>query len=267
MAVPQVSKMITDRQRQCEFVDQFVVTHQPAVVEALVQLFTLDVEEGQASPDVVGFVNALVLRLRRAFADLVDTELRHLEELANDGVFRDLRDRAAQALREVLSDWRTLFRVAFGERKAEEVGFERRIAQQPLALLRQARRILTKLGDVAFELPAPRIDGVVVTREKAIEHLEEPVRQLRQAMDDLTRELSRAHGTQVAKDRALAYFDEVYGLFVRLLQSTFRLAEKPDLAERLPLRLSRRSGSPEAGGEPPDPAPEAPEEAVPEEGL
>ena len=114
--------MITaDRQRQCEFVDWFVVKHREVLVEALTQLFQRDAGEGQPVPDVVVFIDALILRLRRAFAELKEAEERHLTELANDGVNRDRRDDSAQTLRDVMTDWRTLFRITHGDRKAAEV--------------------------------------------------------------------------------------------------------------------------------------------------
>jgi len=200
MAVPQVSKMITDRQRQCEFADRFVVNHHDALVAALDRVFRQDLEEGHPETGALPYVDSLVRRLRRAFADLVAAEERHLAELADDGVYRDRRDESARALRDVLFDFRRMFRSAFGDRKAEEAGFERRIAQHPLALLRQTGRIVKKLRDPAFELSASRYEGVAVAREKVAEHLETPARQLRRAVDDLTNEQTKAHGTKVAKD-------------------------------------------------------------------
>jgi hypothetical protein len=249
--------MVTDRQRQCEFVDWFVVKHREVLVGALVQLFQRDAGEGQPVPDVVVFVDALVLRLRRAFAELKDAEERHNTELANDGVNRERRDVSEQSLRDVMTDWRSLFRVTHGLRKAAEVGFERRIASHPLAMLRQADRILTQLKDP--ELVHPATEGVAVTHETTIAKLDATSKALRQAMDDLTGGLTKTAGALVAKDAAMEHFDEVYRLFVNLLRSAFRLAGKHELANRLTLRLSRRSRRSDNE----QTSPEAPEPAAP----
>lgn len=259
MAIPRVSKMITDRQRKCEFVDWFVVNHRPALVKALAQLFQQDLEEGQPLPNVDLFLDGLVRRLRRALRELVEAEQTHLAEIADDGIHRDRRDEAARDLRDVVFNWRPVIRAVFGERKAEEAGFERRIADHPLALLRQTERLLARFRDPEFELDATRFDGVAVTRERIVEQLESPARQLRQAIDDVTSEQTKAHGTKVAKDQAMTHFDHVYRAFVNLFDPAFRLIGEDELAERLTLKLSRRSDPAEATEEPLDETSEAPD--------
>ena len=263
MAVPKASKMITDRQRQCEFVDWFVVNHREALVTALVLLFQQDLEEGEPAPDVMVFLSSLVRRLRRAFRELVETEQRHLGEIANDGIYRDRRDETVPAVREVVLFWRHAFRTAYGARKTEETGFERRISDQPLTLLRQSERILSNAKDPAFELvPA---EGTQADREVLIRQLEPLVQQLRQFMDALTSELTKAHGTKVAKDQAMGHFDQVYRIFVNLVQPAFRLAGYHELAERLTLKVARRSDTTEAPEEPlPEPVTEPSAPADPE---
>lgn len=258
MAVPRISKMITDRQRKCEFVDWFVVNHRKALVEALADLFQKDLEEGEALPDVDLFLDGLVRRLRRALRELVEAEQAHLGEIADDGIHRDRRDQAAQELRDVVFNWRPVIRAVFGERKAEEAGFERRIADHPLALLRQTERLLSRFKDPGFELDATRFDGVAVTREKVVEQLESPARKLRQAIDGLTSEQTKAHGTKVAKDQAMAHFDHVYRAFVSLFEPAFRLIGELELAERLTLKLPRRSEQAEDPRESLEETPDAP---------
>lgn len=260
MAVPRISKMVTDRQRQCEYVDWFVVKHREVLVEALVQLFQRDAGEGQPVPDVVVFIDALILRLRQAFAELKEAEESQLTDLAIDGIHRDQRDAFAKALRDVMTQWRDLFRINFGFRKAAAAGFESRMATHPLALLRQSDRILTQLHDPEFVLPPPA-EGVEVTRETAIAKLEAAAKDLRQTMNDLTGGVTKSEGTKVAKDEAMEHFDEVYRLFVNLLRSAFRLVGKYELAKRLTLKIARRSRKSSEDTSPePEPEPTAPAE-------
>lgn len=253
MAVPQVSKMITDRQRQCEFAEEFVLYHRPALVEAIDLLAQQDLEEGQPVPDVAGVADWLSRRLRRTFTGLTEAERRHLDEIANDAQYRERRDLAVNDLSAMLFDLRAIFRGAFGNAKAQEAGFERRIAQRPLALIRQTRRILGKLRDPGYELPPSRHTAVAVTRESVVESLEPPAQELRDAVTRVTREQTKVQGTQVAKDAAMADFDETYLLFVRILVAVFRLAGQRELAARLELSVRRRAQTPE---ETADPAPE-----------
>jgi hypothetical protein len=186
----------------------------------------------------------------------VEAERLHLDEIANDGVFRDRRDAAVQAVRDAVFFWRTAFRTAYGDRKAEETGFENRISDHPLTLLRQTLRILSRLKDAAFELPTPA-EGTNADRDAATRKLETPVQQLRQSMDDLTSEQTKAHSTKVAKDQAMEHFDEVYRIFVSLFRPAFRLAGYHELAERLALKPARRPDQAEA---PEEPLPEPPTE-------
>jgi hypothetical protein len=249
--------MVTDRQRRCEFVDWFVVNYREALLEALTRVFEKSL--GRAVPDLGFYLDGQVSLLRGSLRELVAAEQAHLDEIANDGVFRDRRDQAAQALREVVFNWRPVIRAVFGERKAEEAGFERRIADHPLALLRQTERLLSRLNNPQFALDATRFEGVAVTRDKIVEQLEKPARQLRQVMDDLTSEQTKAHGTKVAKDKATADFDEAYQLFVGTFRPAFRLVGEHELSERLTLKLSRRPGQSEEPEEDREESSDAPE--------
>lgn len=250
MAVPQVSKMITDRQRQCEFAEEFVTHHRPALVEAVDLLAQQDLEDGQPVPDVVGVADWLTVRLRRAFTNLTDAERRHLDEIADDAQYRERRDQAAQALGTALFDLRAIFRGAFGDAKAQEAGFERRIARRPLALIRQAQRIYAKLRDPGYELPPSRQQAVAVTGESVAETLESSAQELRDAVTLVTREEAKVQGTQVAKNAAMADFDETYLLFVRILVAVFRLAGERELAARLELSVRRRPRTPDEAADP-----------------
>ena len=229
MAVPKVSKMVTACQSKLARLESFVLTHRQTLVDALAKAFQQDLDEGRTAIGLVGVIDGLLARLRRIVQELLDAETNHLGELADDGQYRDERDQAAAALREMLFDLRDLFRASFGKRKAQEAGFERRIMQHPLALLRQAKHVLDRLRDRGLELPPARFASCGVSRAKVIEVLEPAARRLRLAIDHVGRETAQAQETLAAKQQAMASFGDTCAALVKVLEAACRLAGRRDL--------------------------------------
>ena len=237
MTIPKVSKMITDRQKRYEFVQSFATTHRDVLAEALSQLL----DENLPGPGAASYLDGLMRRLGRTLEDLVRAEQKHLDELGNDAALRKRRDTAVSELRQDLFHMRDLLRGVYSRATAEELGLERRIAPHPLALLRQGRRIESRLRDPGLRHLAPRFPGVTVTGESLAAAIKPRLRELREAIDDVTRDEGKAEGTKVEKDKAMNVFDGTYQHVVRTLVEAFHLAGKPELAARIPTSLRRRS--------------------------
>lgn len=244
MAVPKVSKMVTECQRKLVRLESFVRTHRQTLADALGKVFQQDLDEGRTATGLMGAIDGLLTRLRRVVQELLDAEEHHLAELADDGRHRDERNQAAKALRALLFDLRDLFRVSFGKRKAEEAGFERRIMQHPLALLRQAQRILGRLRDRVLELPRTRFAARGVSRAEVIEVLETAARRLRSAVDHVGRETTQAQETLAAKRQAMASFGDTCSALVKVLEAACRLAGRRDLSRQLKRCRPYRSAKP-----------------------
>jgi hypothetical protein len=245
--------MVTFRQRRCELVDAFVATYRREVADALELLLAGEDGDAESLPRgmLAVVLERLLGRMRRALADLLRAEKRHLDEVGNDAVPRRRRDRAAAETRRVLFDLRQLYRAAYGELRAQEAGFERRIANDPVALARQAGRVYGQLSQAAEAsregTVAPQYAGLGPSIEDLAKILEAPLSELRAALVEVDRERARVQGTKVAKDRALTSFDQTYRLIVRMLVSAFRLAGQEELAARLPTSV-RRPPRPSARG-------------------
>lgn len=242
MAIPNVYKSITDHQKQCEFAESFMKDNREDLGAALSRVFAQDISEGDSVPDVLPFMDALLLRLRRSLEVLTEAEKVHLNELDGHAVYRVLRDEAVATLRRHLVNLRFLFRSSYGQTKAEDMGFDREIAQDPIALLRQARRLLGNLQDPELTLPASEFAGVAVTPASIAEQLASHVGELREALTEVNDDLGRSQRTLVSKDRAVASFRQTYALFLVILQSGFRLGGDQEMASRL-RRSVRRSRS------------------------
>lgn len=265
MAVPRVYKSITAHQKLCEFAESFMIEYRQELVDALSEVFRKDAGEGESVPDVLPFVNAMMLRLRRSLEVLLGAETKHLDEVGNDATHRRDRDEAAASLRRIVTDLRGLFRSSFGLEEAQAVGFEAEIAQDPVSLVRQTSRLLDNLRRADLVLPPSKLEGVTVTPELVAAQIVPRLEALRGSVGQATRELGRVQGTQVAKDRALADFRGTYVLFLRILQGTFRLAGHDELAVRLRRAARRVSRTPDEG-ESPEPGAGEPGQGEPEEG-
>lgn len=247
MANPTVSKMVTDRQRRCEFVDWFVKTYREEVTEALELVLRGDgVSEPAAEGSLTTHLDRLLRRLKRALEELIEAERVHLDEVGNDAAPRRRRDEAAAVLRKVLFDLRNLIRGAYGREKAEEIGFERRLAADPLALLRQVQRIQDHLG---LPFPAPLYPGLEISSGPLLAAIEPHADELRGAIDEVNLERGKVQGTKIVKDRAMKTFDETYLQIVRVLVPSFRLAGKHKLAAQIPMSLRRRTRRKAGGAE------------------
>jgi hypothetical protein len=242
MAVPQLSKMVTDCQRQYAFVARFVQTHRQTLLDAFGKVFR-PLEAGETAPDVTVLVDGPLRRLRETLDDLFGAERRHLDEIADHGVYRAERDQVALELYRLLFDLRNLFRANFGKKKTEEAGFARRLRPEPLAMLLQVDRILTRLHDGGFELPPARFARA--TRKKAIKVLEPAARQLRRAVDLAAHQECKAQVTRAAKLKAMKRFGNAYRANVDLFKAVCRFAGRRDLTRRLrrPARRSEKPGS------------------------
>ena len=250
MTQPSISTLVTFRQKRCEFVCSFVTTYRDEVAEALELFFQDEGDTAAPTSDTVAeFLEGLLGRMKGALRNLLEAELKHLDELSGDALPRKRRDEAAAELKQALFDLRALYRAAYGDLIAQEYGFEGRIANDAPALLRQGKRVYDPLAKLVqspeIELPSPRYEGIVISASAAVAVLEPRIEELREALSEVTREQARIQGTKVAKDRARKRFDHSYRQIVRMLVPAFRLAGHDELAEKIPtsLRRPRRKGT------------------------
>jgi hypothetical protein len=244
MAIPKLSKMVADCERKYARVAAFVNVHRQTLLDAFGQAIRPGLEHGEPAFDPAAWLDGFFRRLRQSFAELLDAEERHLDELAGDAHHRDERNEAAADLRTRLIDLRNLFRANFGKEKTEEAGFPRRLRPEPLTLLRQVGRILRRLFDEGFDLPAARFASEQASRSKAVEVLVPAARRLRRAVDLAAHEQCKARVTRAAKNEAMKRFGVAHRATVDLLDGICRFAGRSDLMPLLREPSPRRSEKP-----------------------
>lgn len=232
MALFDVSKMITTRQRLCEIVESFVRVSIDTLTEALTEVFRIDLEEGQPVPDVLGLVNSLLKRLRRSLEALIEAEMQLVASVKEEGIFRTLRDEFTSTLRSAFFQARDLCNTALGPRKTKDAGFPRRIAEEPLALLRQVLLVTRKFTDPDFDPGESLLPDLSAPREAILGLIQPKAAKLRQTIDGLVRQGNETQARQTVKNRVMDEFDTTYALFVRILEASFRLGGEVELAKR-----------------------------------
>lgn len=244
MAVPKLSKMVADCERKYARVARFVHTHRQTLLDAFARALRPGLEGGEPTPDAAVLVDGFFGRLRKALAELLDAEERHLDELAGDGICRAERDQAAQELRALLFDLRSLFRANFGNKKTDEAGFPRRLRPEPHALLQQAMVLLERLHDQGLDLSAARFASSEAPRTKAIRVLEPATQRLRRAVDLAAYERCKAGVTRAAKLEAMKRFGIAHRATVDVFKAVCRFAGRRDLMRLLGQPARRRSKKP-----------------------
>jgi len=258
-----ISDMVTDREKKCEFVKSFHASHRQQLADGLTRTLGPDLAEGQDVDHVLGVVDLLVRCQDRSLRTLLTAESTHLNEVGNDNAVRVARDGTTLEVRETMFDMREICRRCLTDAVAEKIGFESRLAQDPVALARQGNRVLGNLQDPTFPLPPSRYPGLPVTAAFVASAIAPGLQSLVALNDAITGERTGFQGTIVAKNEAMKGHDTIYLVTVRILQGLYKLAGLPELAARMELTLPRRSGRPAEDGTPGEP-PTPPETAPPE---
>ena len=271
MALLDVSRMITVFQRLAQFAEEFTEEYRDALVDALSQLFRTDLQEGEDGPDVLGLIQSLLRRLRTTVDDLFQSETELIGSFKEDTEFRTKRERLTLELREVFDRARAECRNHFGREKSDSAGFPARIAFDSGALLRQVRLVSWTLRKPDFDLGERLIPNSITTAESILAIYEPKVEELRTGLKSAVRRKTRIEGKQIEKNKQMDDFRSTYALFVAMVRSSFRLAGKPDFAERLTLTQRRRSttsSAPAPGNGPSDDTPpdDPPSDDPPSEG-
>lgn len=259
-----ISDMVTDREKKCEFVKSFHASHRQQLADGLARTLGPDLAEGQDVNDVLAVVDLLVRCQDRSLGSLITAESTHLNEVSDDNSVKEDRDETTLEFRGTMFDMREFCRRGFKEPVAEKLGFENRLAQDPVALARQGNRILGNLRAPDLELPEWRYAGLPVTAEFVASALAPGLERLVALNDAITAERTGFQGTVVAKNEAMKNHDTIYLVTVRLLQGLYKLAGLTELADRMELTLRRRSGRSSATDETPGEPPAPPDTAPPE---
>lgn len=243
------SKQVIDRQKAARAVLSTRDTHAGALQTQLAAELSPHLKRGESLPDLA-FLSQLVLRwLDAAETTMVAADLAHERELADDTAPRDIRDAAAEKLREGLIDLRHWVDVLYGPATVTQFSLVGETPTDPVALSRQGQNVVSALSTV--KLPKPRRKGAELDPREYAAELSAVVATLDQSLTTVARESREAEVTLAARDAAVAEFDRRYAATTNLLSALLAAAGHQALADRLrPPAGRKRKEDPE-----PDPSP------------
>ncbi|MCP3959590.1 MAG: hypothetical protein GY719_17210 [bacterium] len=256
----------TLRLKSCSFLEQTILNHGQRVAETLGQTLGALVGESVALPDFWALQLFFLESLRTMRGRMETAEEAHVKELADDVEPRNRREGSDAQLRSRMRQLRDFFAGAFQPMAVEELGFPRRLGKSPEELLRQGAHLIEVLKDPAKVLPAPFLGQVTLLLSEIADSLKPLVEDLRVALTDVGRETKEAALTLLDRNRAIKEYDQMFGGIARTLESLYRLAGEPELADqvrpsvRRPGRTANAAKEEEAseGGEGNEPAPAEP---------
>jgi hypothetical protein len=238
-------KMIRNRRKSGESVGASVDTHLDDVVVPLEVTFTEQLVEGEILPDLRTVFRILQRLLAVAVQGLVTAGDRHLREVDNDIKLRTRRDELVGLLGTKVSNFRKTLDGLFGSGSALELaGIDGRTEQEPVALLAQIERTLERFGDPGMELATPGF-SVQMNPAAVVEDFQSEYQELRDLVTELTRENRKSDATIIAKNEAMARYDEQFRWIAGCLEALYHLAGQHELAARVKPSL-RRSGRTQA---------------------
>jgi hypothetical protein len=229
------SKMVVDRQAVGRDVLAALAVHDGEVADGLRR------EVGDAAGGVAELQATLRRRLEGRLEALVAADEEHLAATGDLAAARRRRDAAARELYRLLVGLRRLAEGLYGSGARELLRIEGRVAQRPVPMLRQARRMMARLADPAVPRPERRFASATADEGEWAELLAPAIEALAAALHSTDRARRRVESTLLAKTEALAAYDLAHGRLARYGEALFELAGLPEYASRLRPRGRRRA--------------------------
>jgi hypothetical protein len=241
------SKQVVDRQKSAQAVIAAGESNASLIADELQQLLAPHLRKTEKLPDVDLLIDLVARYLATSTDSMIAADENNLRELADDAIARDARDQAADALYASIGDLREWLTALFGTAALRALGFSGPTPQDPVAMARFAGEIISALG--SSKLPKPKRPGIKWDPESTVAELKAAREALEKHLGAVAREVREAQGTLVAKNAAIAEYDERFARAAGFYAGLFRLAGQADLADRV--RPSpRRAGQIEDADEP-----------------
>ncbi len=225
------SKLVTDRQKSAAAVIAAARSHSARATAALTELFEPVVPKGQKLPDLSSIFALSAAALERVRGALVDADIAHERELADDDPPRAKRDELAASLYSDIVELREVVTGLLGSGALPMLRLTGATPRDPVVLARLARDVSAALS--SQKLPKSRVRGATFRAEDWTLRLDDRTAPLEKAIDMVAREAREAESTQATKNRAMEAFDETFRKVATLLSAALAIAGEDELAFRV----------------------------------
>ncbi|HEX2571944.1 MAG TPA: hypothetical protein VH877_20545 [Polyangia bacterium] len=237
------SKLVTDLQKTTRVIVAAADTHAVEIATGVEEVLRPYLREGESMPDV-GLLMRLVGRWQTGTnEELLVADEAHERELGDDLEPRQARDKAGEAVRQVLIDVRSTVETTHGEAGLRRLALDGAIPVDPSVVATTARRVAAALSDPAVEMPPPRRRSLRLDRDGLAAEIREVLPVLDRALADVARENREAESTLGVKRKALERSDRATVRGGGWLAATCALAGRDDLATKVRPTIVRRSSS------------------------
>ena len=234
--------MIRDRRKSCLAVETSVEIHGADVASDLEEFFADKLQEGETMPPFLVVLLFLQRLLAGACESLVSAAAEHLAEVDGDNKARRRRDVLKERLAVKGRRLRDVLDGLLGHGAGLEIaGLDRRSAKETVDVVAQTERIIERFGAIDTETPRPDLAGFAIDPAAMIADLQPDYDELRELVEELSRENRRSDATLVAKNQAMEEYDRTFRLVASIVAAYYSLAGHEELAQRVTPSI-RRAG-------------------------
>ena len=185
------------------------------------------------------WLDALHAQLSWSYNDLFRKDVTYIHELADDTKYFRQRDEIGGNLSEVILRCRGIFDNGYKPANIEEFGFPRNISQDPEQLFQQGQHLDERLREPGLPLPKPLSEKLAIDPTALADVVKSWLTQFDEALAHVRRERREATLARLARQEAVASFDDKFLWVSRTTESLFSLAGEKELAKRVRPSVTR----------------------------
>ena len=227
------TKGASERWESYRFVVSSLRENRTILVQQLTAETQASLPEGSTPPDIGAHIDMVIGTLDFHGEQMMASDQAYLDELGDDTVYREVRDKAGEDLAAKYRSQRDIYTGAFGKAQALKLGFESVVDRQPDRFCLQVRRVKENLESPDFELPPALGQGVVIEPVIFAADFEPEYTRMLTAQDDLLRERREADTKLIAKRAAMEAYDFWFRFGAGFAETAMRLVGMSEEADRV----------------------------------
>lgn len=233
------SKMILDRQKSSEKVQNAGTTHKTLIGKKMVEKYG-NPELGPAS-DLI--VESILNTLEGKTSEMVQADSTHSKETVQDSTARTEFVKERDLIRSEIISMRSLAGAVMGAGYLAELGFSGDTPRDGMALEGLAKKLIDNLRDVTPPKPLP---GSSFEPQVWSTRIADRLELFRVARKSYDRELEESDATVIDKNKAIDEYDQCFSETASMISAFLRIAGETDLAQRVRPSTRRRGQTEES---------------------
>ncbi len=227
------NKQFYDRERSSREVGAATLEHGAVIAARVGDLLRGALQGDEQLPDLHLVLTLMGRVLVGRGTEVGLAGLKYDQELQDDDEPRRRRDLTDRELRTRAQSIRNTVAGAYGDAGLAVLGLTALYGPGSDALVNYSRNLVAALEKPELKLPPSGVEGLAFEPRAAAQSLKPLVERLGAALDDVAREKSEAATALIAKDKAIAEHDNIFGKFAAVFEQFALAAGLPEVAERI----------------------------------